>query len=348
MKILAIETSCDDTCVAVLEIRNWKLEIISNIVSSQVNLHAKYGGVYPFMAKREHQRNLPIVFKKALKKAKNPKINLIAVTIGPGLEPCLWVGVNFARDLAEKLKLPIVPVNHIEAHIYANFLNYESGSRNLFPAICLVASGGHTQLILMKNVGNYKILGETRDDAAGECFDKTARILGLGYPGGPAIAAEAAKYKIQDIKYKIQLPRPMIYQKNYDFSFSGLKTAVLYLVKQLTINNKQLTISQKREICSEAQQAVIDVLIHKTLKAAKDFKAKTIILGGGVAANDELRKQLKQRIKKEIPNTKYIIPDTKYCTDNAAMVAATAYFNLKKNKSLEPENIEANANLRLK
>ena len=362
MKILAIETSCDDTCVAILEIRNFKLEILSNIVSSQVNLHAKYGGVYPFMAKREHQRNLPIVFKKALKKAKNPKINLIAVTIGPGLEPCLWVGVNFAKDLSQSLNLPLVPVNHIEAHILANWL-VPIGSKSkitpspkfggeqnskLFPAICLVVSGGHTQLILMRGFGNYKILGETRDDAAGECFDKTARILGLGYPGGPAIAAEAAKYKIQDIKYKIQLPRPMIYQKNYDFSFSGLKTAVLYLVKQLTINNKQLTISQKREICSEAQQAVIDVLIHKTLKAAKDFKAKTIILGGGVAANDELRKQLKQRIKKEIPNTKYIIPDTKYCTDNAAMVAATAYFNLKKNKSLEPENIEANANLRLK
>ena len=308
MKILAIETSCDDTCVSILKTENRKFKILSNIVSSQVKLHAKYGGVYPFLAKREHQKNLPIVFEKALKGAKllSEKIDLIAVTVGPGLEPCLWVGVNFAVDLAKKLKLPIVPVNHIEAHILANFLNYETGARELFPAICLVVSGGHTQLILMNDIGKYHILGETRDDAAGECFDKTARILGLGYPGGPAIAEEAAKYKILNAKYKIQLPRPMIYQKNYDFSFSGLKTAVLYLVKQLTENGKnltlryiprraKLTIQQKREISAEIQQAVIDVLIRKTLKAAKDYKAKTIILGGGVAANQELTKTIQAK-----------------------------------------------------
>jgi len=368
MKILAIETSCDDTCVAILKIRNGKFKIVSNIISSQVKLHAKYGGVYPFMAKREHQKNLPIVFKKALKKANNPQFDLIAVTNGPGLEPCLWVGVNFAIDLSKKLKMPIVPVNHVEAHISANFIKEQrtASNKHLFPAVCLVVSGGHTQLILMRDFGKYKILGETRDDAAGECFDKTARILGLGYPGGPAIAAEAAKFKISNLKtefpfmeakvkkrtefsspFKISLPRPMIYQKNYDFSFSGLKTAVLYLVKQLVENGKKLTIVQKREISAEIQQAIIDVLIHKILRAAKDYKVKTIILGGGVAANKELRKQFKQKIKKEIPNSLFLIPDSKFCTDNAAMVAATAYFKIQKLKTELPF-LEAKAKKRTK
>jgi N6-L-threonylcarbamoyladenine synthase len=247
MQILAIETSCDDTCIAILKIENYELKILSNIVSSQVKLHAKYEGVYPALAKREHQKNLPIVLKKALKKARNPKIDLIAVTIGPGLEPCLWQGVNFAKNLSVKLKKPLIPVNHIEAHILANFVRenskfegYPTGSKQRnskfrFPAICLVVSGGHTQLILMKNFGKYKILGETRDDAAGECLDKVARILGLGYPGGPAIAAEAAKFEIRNPKFEISLPRPMIYQKNYDFSFSGLKTAVLYDFKSRSL-----------------------------------------------------------------------------------------------------------------
>ncbi len=361
MKILAIETSCDDTCVAILESkgektprflnakhhreRNDRFQILSNIVSSQVKLHAKYGGVYPFLAKREHQKNLPIVFKKSLKEAKNQKFDLIAVTVGPGLEPCLWVGVNFVVELAKKMNLPIIPVNHIEAHILANFIG--ENCKFLFPAVCLVVSGGHTQLILMKDFGKYKILGETRDDAAGECFDKTARILGLGYPGGPAIAEQAAKYKIQDTKYKIQLPRPMIYQKNYDFSFSGLKTAVLYLVKQLTEKGKKLTINQKRQISAEIQQSVIDVLIHKTLKAAKDYKAKSIMLGGGVAANQELRKQFAKRIKKEMPDLLFMVPNSKFCTDNAAMVAVTGFFNLKKAITVKSESIEADSNQRI-
>jgi N6-L-threonylcarbamoyladenine synthase len=397
MKILAIETSCDDTCVSILKtelpfveakvkkrakssssIENWKLEILSNIISSQVNLHAKYGGIYPFMAKREHQKNLPIVLKKALKESKprtrtnsvrgkNQKIDLIAVTVGPGLEPCLWVGVNFAKDLSQSLNLPLVPVNHIEAHIFANFIKEQktASSKQLFPAVCLVVSGGHTQLILMRHFGKYQILGETRDDAAGECFDKTARILGLGYPGGPAIAAEAAKFKISNLKtefpfmeakvkkrtkfsspFKIKLPRPMIYQKNYDFSFSGLKTAVLYHSQN---QPKKIKKSKKyiQAMAAEVQQAVIDVLIHKTLRAAKDYKVKTIILGGGVAANKELRKQFKKKIKKEIPNSLFLIPDSKFCTDNAAMVAAAAYFNWKKEEKTKPKNIEADANLRL-
>jgi len=330
MKILAIDTSCDDTCIALLEAKDSYFKILSNIVSSQVKLHAKYGGVYPFLAKREHQKNLPFVFKKALRQAQGKQFDLIGVTAGPGLEPCLWQGINFAQDLSEKFKIPIVPVNHIEAHILANFIDgFTKSIKSIkFPAVCLIVSGGHTQLILMKGIGDYKILGETRDDAAGECFDKVARILGLGYPGGPAIAANVAKYKIQNTRYKIQLPRPMIHQKNYDFSFSGLKTAVLYKVRSEKYN--------KAAMCAEVQQAIIDVLIYKTLKAAKDFRVKSIILGGGVAANNELRKQFKNKFD-------IIVPPEEFCTDNGAMIGVTAYFHrLKKTKE-----IKAEANLKI-
>lgn len=203
MIILAIETSCDDTCVAVIKASNKKkprFEILSNIISSQVEIHKKWGGIYPALAKREHQKNLPIILKKVLKKT---KIDLVTVTIGPGLEPCLWVGVNFAKALSRSLGVPVVPVNHIEGHILVNFID----KLPAFPVIALVVSGGHTQLILMNNFGNYQILGETRDDAAGECFDKVARILELGYPGGPAIAKQASqwKFEIRNSKFEIYL-----------------------------------------------------------------------------------------------------------------------------------------------
>ncbi|MFH1462405.1 MAG: tRNA (adenosine(37)-N6)-threonylcarbamoyltransferase complex transferase subunit TsaD [bacterium] len=369
MIILAIETSCDDTCIAVLKFKKGAVKILSNIVSSQVKLHQKYGGVFPSLAKREHQRNLTPVLIKALKEAgfeisnfkfliskqipknkfKIPKINAIAVTVGPGLEPCLWTGINFAVELAEKMNLPIIPINHIEAHIVANFIRENSklqitNYKKLLPAVCLVVSGGHTQLILMKGFGKYIILGETRDDAAGECFDKTARILELGYPGGPAIAQQARQWQ-KALSKKPLLPRPMLNQKNYDFSFSGLKTAVLYDFK-----NRSPKIRKSKqyiqEMSAEIQQAIIDVLIYKTLKAAKNSKAKTIILGGGVGANQELRKQLKEKLEKEMPKAKYLVPDKKYCTDNAAMIAATAYYHLPE-QTKEWKNIKANANLRI-
>lgn len=335
MTILAIETSCDDTCVAIVKVSGKKrplFDILSNIVSSQVEIHRKWGGVYPTLAKREHQKNLPLVLEKALKKAGSPKIDLIAVTVGPGLDPCLWVGVNFAKALSYSWNIPTVPVNHIEAHILVNSINKQS-----FPAVCLVVSGGHTQLILMKDFGKYKILGETRDDAAGECFDKTARILGLGYPGGPAIAVEAKKSRGRG---SIRLPRPMIHSGNYDFSFSGLKTAVLYRYQKSEIKNQKY----KQEMAKEIQQAIIDVLIAKTIKAAKDYRVKTIILGGGVSANKELRKQFQQRTKREKLNLK--VPSPKFSTDNAAMTAITAYFHLKE-KTENLKKIKADANLKI-
>jgi len=363
MNILAIETSCDDTCIAVLEAKDSKFKILSNIVSSQVKLHRKYGGVFPSLAKREHQRNLPIVLNKALRKAgfaisnfQFPifKIDLIAVTAGPGLEPCLWTGINFAKELAKKLNLPVIPINHIEAHIFANFIKK---LKAVFPAICLVVSGGHTQLILMRDFGEYRILGETRDDAAGECLDKAARILGLGYPGGPIIS-KLAKSPLKKRGISVNLPRPMIFQKNYDFSFSGLKTAVLYDFKN---RPKKIRESPKESLrdptgqeknyriamAKEIQQAIIDVLITKTIKAAKEYKAKSVILGGGVASNDELRKQFKEKIKKEVPGCKFHIPEPQFCTDNATMIAITGYFHQMSKKTYEWKKIEADANLKI-
>ena len=341
---MAIDTSCDDTSIAVLEVKNKKFKVLSNIVSSQVKLHQKYGGVYPSLAKREHQKNLPLVLKKALRQVPGTHLvrtRYIAVTVGPGLEPCLWQGINFAKKLAEKWGALIIPVNHIEAHLLINFIE----QRPKLPAIALIVSGGHTQLILVKDIGKYKIIGETRDDAAGECFDKTARILGLPYPGGPAIAAEANKLRIKDKKSGIKLPKPMLYSKDYDFSFSGLKTAVLYAWKK---QPKKIRKSKKytRQMAKEIQQAIIDVLIKKTIRATKDFRAKTIILGGGVAANKELRKQLQKKIKKEIPNALFLIPNSNLCTDNALMIAITAYFH-QKQATQKYYKIQAKANLRL-
>lgn len=348
MIILAIETSCDDTGISVIKIsdrKQPKIKVLSNIISSQVEIHKKYGGVYPLLAKRAHEKNLPVVLKESLKKARNPRINSIAVTIGPGLEPCLWSGVNFATKLAKDLKIPVIPVNHIEAHIYANFLNLKAEDfKKIFPALALIVSGGHTQIILVKDFGKYKILGETRDDAAGECFDKVARMLGLGYPGGPIIEKTAKEYNKKS-KIKIDLPRPMINQKNYDFSFSGLKTAALYHFKSQEPKIRQ---SQEyiRSMAYELQQAVIDVLIYKTLKAGKENKVKSIILGGGVSANKELRKQFKKKIKKELAGVTYYVPAVKHSTDNALMTALTAYYLLK-NKAQRWKKITVNANLRL-
>jgi N6-L-threonylcarbamoyladenine synthase len=331
MIILGIETSCDDTCVALIRAsgkKKPKFKILSNIVSSQIEVHKKYGGVYPFLAKREHQKNLPLVVSKTLKK--NLKIDLIAVTNGPGLEPCLWVGVNFAKTFAYSQDIPIRPVNHIEAHILVNLINKDIK----FPALALIVSGGHTQLILVKGIGKYKIIGETRDDAAGECFDKVAKILGLGYPGGPIISKRASQNKGAS-SFNIKLPRPMINQKNYDFSFSGLKTAVLYNYKKEKSRKSKKYI---QEMSQETQQAIIDVLIKKTLRAAREYGVKTIILGGGVSANQELRKQFKSQWKNRL-----LVPDKKLSTDNAVMTAIAGYFG----KPKDWRKIKADANLRI-
>ena len=367
MIILAIETSCDDTGISIIKRQSSKkkrgqinfsdFEILSDCVSSQAEIHSPYGGVFPSLAKREHQKALlplliktlknskllkenkrgvdnkkilkvqkilernPEIFKNLkefLKKYSVPEINGIAVTVGPGLEPCLYTGVNLAKALSFYWNIPLSGINHIEAHILSSWLS--PIEKIEFPAIALVVSGGNTQIILMENIGKYKLIGETRDDAAGECFDKTARILGLGYPGGPAIHREAKKRKKAVLG--ITLPRPMFYDKNYDFSFSGLKTAVLYDLKK---RKEGKTPQYVEEMSYEIERAIIDVLIHKTMKAAEDFKAKSIILGGGVSANKELAKEFKKRCKEKKINC--IVPLPKFSGDNASMIGLTALFS---------------------
>lgn len=352
MKILAIETSCDETAVAVLEAKhgtkNPVFKILSNIVSSQVKLHSPYGGVVPSLAMREHYRNITTCFEQALNKAYGKKKNefdVVAVTMGPGLEPALWVGINFAKSITLATNKPIIGINHLEGHLYANWLS-NNGKNIVFPALGLIVSGGHTELVLIKNHGNYKLIGATRDDAAGEAFDKVAKLLNLGYPGGPIISKIADEFKPQSKSInKITLPRPMINSKDYDFSFSGLKTAVLYLVKDLT---KKYSLEQITPlIAKEFQDSVIDVLTTKTLEAAKQYKIKTILMGGGVTANKRLRKRMIESIKRDLPRVSVHIPDFQFSVDNAAMIGVAAYFHAKKKKFTMPEKLRANGIMQL-
>ncbi len=325
MRILGIETSCDETSAAVVKSDGRSFDVKSSIVSSQIKVHAKYGGVVPEVAARKHLEAILPVVEKAVGGRDGRKIDAIAVAAGPGLITSLLVGNEVARILSYLWKKPLVALNHIEAHIYANWL---INKKINFPALCLVVSGGHTELILMRGHGKYGIIGETRDDAAGECFDKTAKILGLGYPGGPAVAAEAAKFKIEDLRFKIGLPRPMMDSPDFDFSFSGLKTAVLYAARDL--KNKYKMEEIVPAMAHEIQEAIVDVLLAKTIRAAKKYNVKTVMLAGGVSANKRLRDRFVAEIEKELPGVDWNIPDFKYCTDNAAMVAAAGYFHAKK------------------
>lgn len=331
MKILGIETSCDETAVSVIEVKDRKIRVLSNTISSQVKLHAKYGGVVPNLAAREHVKNIEHVFRLALKKAdaKIDNIDLIAVTSGPGLGPALLVGITFARTLAWKYNKPLIGVNHLEGHIYSNFLKKIGVNSTLRsfsevgPILNLIVSGGHTELVLMENYGKYKIIGETLDDAIGEAFDKVARLLGLGYPGGPIIS------KISDNgnPERYPLPSPMIHSKDYNFSYSGLKTAVLYLIRDLKI--KKLDNQTKNDIASSFQRSAIDVLIKKTAKAIGEYKVSSLFLSGGVSANKLLRLEM-EKMAKEL-KIKYCQPELEYTGDNAAMIALAGYYNYIKN-----------------
>ena len=347
MKILAIETSCDETAIALLEakggLQNPRFKILKNLVASQIKIHAPFGGVVPNLAKREHLKNLPILFRKltANNQKLTAKLDLIAVTVGPGLEPALWTGINFAKEIYKNLRLEkknakteIIGANHLEGHLYSNLLVANRESQIVFPAIALIISGGHTILLLIKDLTHYKKIGETRDDAIGEAFDKVARLLKLPYPGGPEIERLAKKGNPSAINF----PRPMLNQKNYDFSFSGLKTAVLYYLRDESE-------PMLPDIAASFQQAAFDVLIAKTLRAAKEFNAKSIMVSGGVAANKTLRKEFKKAII-QLPD--YLITKlpqlliTKFPTDNAAMVAVSGYINYLRNKK---RRLTANGNL---
>ncbi len=344
MIIFSIETSCDDTSVAVVKTRgktNPRFEILSNIVSSQIKDHAKFGGIVPNLAARLHLENINICIDKALSVAgiSPSKIDLITVTRGPGLIPALLIGTQVARTLSYLWKKPIIGVNHMEGHIYANWINEKSSSDIKFPILNLVVSGGHTMLVLMEDHFKYNIVGQTRDDAVGESFDKVARLLNLGYPGGPIIEKLAKKYKGK----KIDLPRPMMHSKDFDFSFSGLKTAVLYEIRK----RKRMTSNFQEKMSASFQQSAIDVLIYKTIKASKEYGAKTVMLSGGVSANKTLQAQFEYEIKKNIPNTKFIVPDIGLSTDNAVMIAIAGFYRYNNGELDFWKKIKADPNLSL-
>ena len=399
MRILGIETSCDETAVCLIEAdgafeadlprrseskAGFRYKVLGNGLLSQAALHAQYGGVFPNLAKREHAKNLVPLLYKALEEAgillpntmpaagaalvplkqmlerepelfalivpfllkfQKPDIDAIAVTAGPGLEPALWVGINFAKALSAVWDIPLVAVNHMEGHIvlslmdtrgtdiHSNILQNIRMSGRLakfeLPLLALLISGGHTELVLSKQFGVYKLIGETRDDAAGEAFDKVARLMDLGYPGGPLISALAAEAREENIKGDFSFTRPMLHDGSFDFSFSGLKTAVAKII------NKSLNVY---DLAASIEQAIVDVLVAKTIAATQEYKVEQIMVAGGVAAN----KKLNEKIIEFFPRHRIFIPPANLCTDNGAMIAAAGFFT---NPIPDPLTLQANPNL---
>ncbi|WP_456401186.1 tRNA (adenosine(37)-N6)-threonylcarbamoyltransferase complex transferase subunit TsaD [Persephonella sp.] len=330
MKILGIETSCDDTAVAIYDSEEG---LLSNIVSSQVKLHEEWGGVYPDLAAREHTKNIiPVIDKALMESSVSFKdIDGIAVTVAPGLIVSLVIGITVAKSLSWIYNKPLIPVHHIEAHIFASFLTEKIS----YPFIALVVSGGHTELYIINNFGDYRYLGGTLDDAVGESFDKVARMLNLGYPGGPIID-KISKEGNETVK----LPRPLLNDKGknkFNFSFSGLKTAVLREI--------QKGIYKKEDIARSFQEAVTDILVEKTLTAVKEFNIKEVVVAGGVSANSRLREKFKNAESSE--GIKVHFPPLYLCTDNGAMIAYTGYKRFKEEKITINLNFEGKARLRM-
>ena len=340
MYILGIETSCDDTCAAVLK----GSQILSNIISSQIDLHQKWGGVVPDIAKRAHQARILPVIDTALKRAKIKieDIDLIAVTKGPGLAIALSVGINTAKELATKYHKKIVAVNHVEGHMMANFLTNSKGLPKrpfVFPALTLTVSGGHTKIILINKIGDYEVVGETLDDAAGEALDKSAKLLGLGYPGGPVIERLA---KTGDSTF-LKLPSPIADKKILDYSFSGLKTAFYYQIKDWPKNkiNKHLA-----DLAASFQTAVFDTLLRKYSLAVDKYQPKCLLISGGVAANLDLRKRTRELAKKhKLPL--YLPFKKELNTDNAAMIALAGFYQSQRGDYANPRTLDMDSRAEL-
>ena len=313
INILAIESSCDETAAAVVESGR---KVLSNVISSQIDLHTVYGGVVPEIASRKHTENINTVVKKALADAELDfdDIDAIAVTYGPGLVGALLVGVSYAKALAYALDKPLVGVNHIEGHISANFIAHSELEP---PFMCLVVSGGHTNLVVVEDYGKYNIIGRTRDDAAGEAFDKVARSVGLGYPGGPKIDKEAKNGN----PHAIEFPRAKVADSIYDFSFSGLKSAVLNYQNSKLMKNETINVA---DLVASFQRAVVDVLVEHTIAAAREYGFEKIAMAGGVASNTCLRDCMDKACNKN--GYKLYYPPTILCTDNAAMIGSAAYY----------------------
>lgn len=334
MLTLAIETSCDETSVAVIKDGR---QVLSNIISSQIDIHRKFGGVVPEIASRKHIESINNIVQEAIDEAKISfdDIDLIGVTKGPGLVGALLIGISTAKALAYGLNKPIIGVNHIEGHVCANYIEHKDLEP---PFTCLIVSGGHTYLVQVNGYTDYELVGRTRDDAAGEAFDKVARALGLPYPGGPVIDKLAQSGN----KAAIDFPRVMLEPKSYDFSFSGLKTAVLNYLNQKDQKSEEIIIE---DVAASFQQAVLDVLVDKSFRLAKERKSKKIVIAGGVAANQGLRTMMEERGKEE--GIEILYPSRILCTDNAAMIGAAAYFNYKDgNKSDLYLNVVPNLDLK--
>lgn len=340
MIILGIETSCDDTAVALLEIKAGRFKLLNHLTASQTKLHAKYKGVVPEVAARAHLETIIPVLTETLSlrtsRVQSLPPDAIAITTGPGLITSLLIGVETAKALSFAWNIPLIGVNHIEGHIYSSLLS-DLSLKIKFPAIALVVSGGHTELILMKNHGQYKLLGRTRDDAAGECFDKAGKMLDLPYPGGPEISKRAAKGN----PHAFELPRPMLHEPGFEFSFSGMKNAIRLLIEDCRRGTRP---APTNDLCASIEHAIVDVLVQKSIKAVAKYKPKTFILAGGVAANKKLRQTLSENLPK---STRFILPPQEYCMDNAAMIAMAGYFHLKKKQFIKYDKLKANANWEL-
>jgi len=357
MHVLGIESSCDDTSVALVNCSEKGCFVIRETTASQIEIHQKYGGVVPEIAGRMHAEKIVPLIEKVLKNQPSPDI--IAITSGPGLITGLIVGTEAARALSWAKKIPLVAVNHIAGHVHAVEIEAKKIS---YPAIALIVSGGHTELILIDEPNNYKLLGATLDDAAGECFDKVAKLLGLPYPGGPEISRLAKTGRAQAIDF----PRPMLKSNDYNFSFAGLKTAALYWLRdnKLAATKITETFFQKafgvfswdnprsaeitiHDFCASLEKAITDVLISKTTKAAQEFKPQTIVLCGGVAANRKLRRALDDALSVLSPAPQFRTPAVKHCMDNAAMIAVAGYTQATKKNFTTWQNLRADPNWEL-
>jgi N6-L-threonylcarbamoyladenine synthase len=328
--ILGIESSCDETAAAI--VKNGQ-DVLANVINSQISIHQQFGGVVPEVASRKHIENIALVVDTAFKEAglSYQDIDAVSVTNQPGLIGALLVGLSFAKAFAYGIAKPLIAVNHLQGHIWANFLEHRD---IIFPAVCLVVSGGHTSLLYMKEMGESQLLGETRDDAAGEAFDKVARFLGLGYPGGPAIQ-KAAQQGTAGI---YNLPRVFLDRDDYEFSFSGLKTAAMNLWMKLSRRGE----ARVEDMAAEFQAALVEVLVEKSVRAANKYHAQTILIAGGVAANQSLRQLMTIKAKQESLQVFY--PSLGLCTDNAAMIAGKAHYDYIAG-NFAPLNINAHPGL---
>lgn len=387
MKLLAIETSCDETAVAILECtgdeKDASFIVLGNALLSQISLHQQYGGVFPALAKREHAKNLVPIMQAALEEAELlkedtqtispevqqelatllerepelheqlmaflaesevPAIDAIAVTNGPGLEPALWVGVNFARALSKAWGVPLVPVSHMEGHILASLVSKENESLRIhhteLPLLALLISGGHTELVLMKEWLSYELIGQTRDDAVGEAYDKVARMMHLPYPGGPEVSKLAEKDREDERTNPFSLPRPMLDAQNCDFSFSGLKTAVMYLLKE----KGELSELEKEQLARAFEDAVGEVLLKKTLRAIEETNAHTLAIGGGVSANTNVRRVFTDGVQHFVSLR---IPSAELTGDNAIMIGLAGYYRFLKGETVDADDVRADGNLAL-